>query len=747
MSTHTTSPPAIDSDSAGPQRTPASPSMGAAPTSRTRRTRSRRLPGWLSWLRPGIQSKLLLMLLLTSVLSALVVGFIGYRSGRDALRASALQRLQNVRESRAVEVESYFSQLRDSLVIYTRGTTAVEAAKAFTAGFDALQKSAVTPTQQAALDRYYSDVFIKNLDANQATTSDPIGFEPTTPAQRYLQVHYTAPHADFDQALKVDDAKDGSAWSAAHAKYHDYFRELVSRFGYDDALILDTRGTVVYSAYKGVDLGTNVRTGPYRTTSLATAYQGALGSNAVDYVGFTDFGRYQPSYGVPTAWAVSPIGQNGVVSGVLALQIPSSQINKIMTGGGDWKAEGLGDTGETYLVGQDTLMRSTSRLVLQNPAEYEKEAVAAGLPPADAAKARRVKGTILIQTVRSNVAQQGLQGHTGETIAIDYLGRESLAAYAPLQFQGQTYAIVATIDSSEAFHPVSTFTRDIALATTAIIFIVCLASLLLAQVFVRPVRRLVTGVRQVAGGDYDARVDASSDDEFGELAGAFNDMGQSLRTKQDLIEQQQQENDRLLLNLMPEAVARRYREGEETISEEHQDVSVLYGDLQGFDALATGMNSADSLSILNDLVRMFDDAAGQLGVEKVRTLRSGYLASCGLTIPRVDNARRIVTFAQEMARIVERFNAQHGTALSIRAGIDNGPVTSGLVGRTSVVYDMWGDAVNLANRVQSIAGRPGIFVTQRVLDRLGDSGRFAEAGEIETQSGAQRVWQLEQVTT
>jgi hypothetical protein len=226
-------------------------------------------------------------MIVTSVASALVVGIIGYQSGRDALRKAAFAQLTEVRATRAEDITRFFEQLSNSLVIYTRGTTAINAVRAFTSGFDALQNAKVSPAQQSALDTYYQDVFLKNLNGNQATNNTAAGFEPSSGAAEYVQAHYTAPYDNFDDAIKVNDAGDGSAWSAAHAKYHDYFRQLVTRFAYEDALLLDNNGNVVYSAYSGVDLGTNVRTGPYRGSALASAYTAAENSNDVDYVGLT----------------------------------------------------------------------------------------------------------------------------------------------------------------------------------------------------------------------------------------------------------------------------------------------------------------------------------------------------------------------------------------------------------------------------------------------------------------------------
>ena len=439
---------------------------------------------------------------------------------------------------------------------------------------------------------------------------------------------------------------------------------------------------------------------------------------------------------------MSLIGGENEVSGVLALQLSMDSINRIMTGNQDWVDDGLGETGETYLVGRDLQMRSTSRLVIEDPESYERQAVEAGLAPDLAARAAEVGGTILIQTVDTPQVERALRGETGELIADDYLGNEVLAAYTPLELGDLGWVVIAETDASEAFAPVDDFTRRIVLATAGIIVAVALASLLLAQIFSRPVKRLVTGVNRVAAGDLGAQVESSSTDEFADLAVAFNDMSRSLQTKQELLEAEQAEHQRLLLTMMPETVAQRYRQGEQTIAQDHQDVAVVFADIVGFDDYAGGLDSASSLAELNEIVRQFDDAAEQIGVERVRTLRNGYLASCGLVLPRVDNALRALDFTREMDAIVRRFNARQGTSLSLRAGVDAGRVTSGLVGRSSVLYDMWGDAVNLAFRVQGAVSQPGIVVSQRVYERLRDSTTFEAAGTVDTSTGTEQVWRL-----
>jgi class 3 adenylate cyclase len=190
-------------------------------------------------------------------------------------------------------------------------------------------------------------------------------------------------------------------------------------------------------------------------------------------------------------------------------------------------------------------------------------------------------------------------------------------------------------------------------------------------------------------------------------------------------------------------MASRYRKGDEAITEDNEDVTVIYADIVGFEQLALTLSSAEAVARLNELIRMFDEAAERHGVDRVRTTRQSYLASCGLGTPRVDNARRSVEFALELQTILDRYSAQQGVELGLRAGLDSGRVTSGLIGRARVVYDMWGDAVSLAYRVQGDSDDPGIYITQRVADRIPDTIPLQPAGDVETQSGGQRVWRVE----
>ena len=696
----------------------------------------------------GFQSKLMIMLLGVSVISVLIAGILGYLSGTSSLRDAEFQRLTQLRESRDREITSYFDSITNAGTVLTHSNATITAMKDFTGAFAELQKTPLPPGAKEAVDRYYADVFEKQLEEGTGQSADAALYRPTTNAQTYLQSMYTVPaKGNFDESVKITNAGDPSTWTKLNASYQPFFADFAKRFNFDDVMMLDTDGNIVYTTYKQVDLGANVLNGAYKNTNLSDGFRKSMLAASVDDVFIEDFEDYAPAYGQPTPWLFTPIGDGGGKYGVLALQLSVDEINDVMTGNREWVKDGLGETGETYLAGPDRLMRSVSRLLVTNPKEYLKRVVANGTPEAVAKRQVETGDSVLLQPVNTKSVNSALSGQAGLTTAKGYLGSEALNAYAPLKLPGLDWVIIAKIDRSEAYAPINAFARNVALSTGAIVLGVCLLGMLFARILTRPVKKLVAAVQRVSGGELGVTVPVTSRDEFGELAASFNDMSGSLLTKQTLIDAQRAENDELLKSLMPEPVARRYREGEENISTEHRDVSVVYAQVLGFDDFSRKLNPEQSVAMLNSLVEAFDGAAERHGVEQVRGMQdNGLLATCGLVVPRVDHASRTVAFAKELTEIVERFNDQHGAHLSIRVGIDSGQVTSGLVGERSSVYALWGEAVDLAHRVRDASRAAGVFVSDRVHDAATGIYQFSQAGSIASSEGSETIWRLDSGT-
>jgi len=696
----------------------------------------------------GFQSKLLVMLLIVSVLSVLIAGLIGYTSGTESLREAEYQRLTQLRESRAREITAFYRSITNSATVLTHSSSTIDAMRAFTPAFAELQKTPLPPGAREAVSRYYTEIFGPELAKGTGQPVDPGLFEPASNAELYLQNAYMVPAAgDFEAAAKVKSAGDPSEWSKLNARYQDFFADFTARFGFDDIMLIDTEGNIVYTAVKGVDLGSNLLTGPYRTTKFADAFRRSMQSTSIDEVIVTDFENYAPAYGVPTPWVLTPIGEDGRIDGVLALQLKPSEINRVMTGDQGWQADGLGESGETYLAGPDKLMRSMSRELMTDPEAYLRDVVRTGTPENVAQRQVEIGDSVMLQPVDTVAVNRALSGQTGVDTGIDYTGQQSLIAYAPLSIPGLDWVLVARIEKSEALAPVDRFARNIALSTAAIVLAVSLLALLFSRILTRPVKALADAVRRIGGGEVGVSVPVTSRDEFGELASSFNDMSTSLQTKQQLIEEQQRENDELLRSLMPENVAQRYRDGEENISTQHRDVSVIYAQLLGFDEFSRTLPSEQAIPMLTSLVGAFDGAAERHSVEQVRSMQdNGLLATCGLVVPRVDHSSRTIAFAKELNDIVARFNDQYGAQLALRVGIDSGPVTSGLVGERSTIYALWGEAVDLAHRVHASTKAPGIFVSDRVHGSVLGIYPFNEAGTIAGAAGPEKVWRLDLVS-
>jgi hypothetical protein len=330
----------------------------------------------------GFQSKLLVMMLVVSVGSALVAGLIGYTFGTTSLRDTEYQRLTQLRESRAREITAFYGGITDAATVLTHSSATINAVKDFEVAFADLEKTPLPPGAADAVRNYYDTVFGPNLSERTGTEADPELYLPTSDTQTYLQYAHTVPaKGDFQAAIEMLSAGDPSEWSKLNAKYQPFFADFTQRFGFEDTLLIDPEGNVVYTAYKGVELGANILDAPYTTTELADAYRRAMRATSVDEVIFTDSERYAPSYGVPTPWVVTPIGDEDGIHGVLAIQLSFEAINDVMTGNRQWERDGLGKTGETFLAGSDRLMRSVSRELLENPEQFYKDVVANGTPP------------------------------------------------------------------------------------------------------------------------------------------------------------------------------------------------------------------------------------------------------------------------------------------------------------------------------------------------------------------------------
>ncbi|WP_181256770.1 adenylate/guanylate cyclase domain-containing protein [Merismopedia glauca] len=701
--------------------------------------------GWLD--RLSIKSKLIVMLLTVSSCSILITAYLGYQSGQTNLTDRVFSQLTSVRASKSYQIESYFKTIRNHIQTLSEDPAVVDAMQEFTTAYSQLETTPIPPQFDRQLTDYYQKEFLRRLAITEKGSPVLTSFLPETQASRYLQYHYIAGNPNpVGKKHFLNNAGDDRQYSRIHARYHPIFRNIIEKFGYYDMFLIDTKGTIVYTVYKETDFTSNLTTGPYNESNLARLVAKVRQAKQRNYARIVDFEAYAPSYGAPGAFIAVPIFSQAKFVGVLAVQLPVNEINNVMTGNRNWERDGLGKTGETYLVGRDYLMRSVSRFLVQKPEAYFQTLRSLGVDEPILKRIQQYNTSILETKVQTEATQKALTGKQGTKIIQDYRGISVLSSYAPLEIDGLEWAILSEIDLAEAYAPTYSFGRQVLISATLLMLLVTLLAMGLSYLFVKPINQLIRNARKVESGQLDAMAKLTTDDEFGELAKSFNAMVYSLHAQTQLVEEKNRENERLLLSVFPAAIAKRLKRGEKDIAENATNIAVLFAKITGFSKLAESLNANELVTILNDLVTSFDETAERYGLEKIKTTGDSYLSVCGLSVPYLDHDKRAVDFALEMVAIVRRFDLERGFQLNVCIGIHSGDAIAGIVGRNKLIYDVWGEAIDRANALR-LACQPGsILVSEEVYRRLDDLYEFEPAPGLEGNGkAALRAWQLKSV--
>jgi len=193
---------------------------------------------------------------------------------------------------------------------------------------------------------------------------------------------------------------------------------------------------------------------------------------------------------------------------------------------------------------------------------------------------------------------------------------------------------------------------------------------------------------------------------------------------------EQEKSDRLLLNILPESIATKLKDGQNTIADAFAEVTILFADIVGFTVLSSQISPEELLIFLNEIFSAFDSLTEKYGLEKIKTIGDAYMVVGGLPTPSTNHAESIAEMALDMQEELIKFNAKHHSTINIRIGINTGPAIAGVIGTKKFIYDLWGDAVNTAARMES-HGLPGtIQVTKSTYNILRNKYLFEDRGII-----------------
>lgn len=454
-----------------------------------------------------LKAKLILVLLVFGIAPALISSGLLIVQAIEEIEDQALQKLAAVEGNKKSTIKSYFGTIRDQVLTFSKDRMIVDAMGSFRTAFkdyaaEIQADGAVVEARRSELSEYYRNDFAPEYETQN--TGSKIDVSPMyggldTEAVLLQHTYIRANANPLGEKHKLVEPADGSTYGDLHAKYHPAITQYLEKFGYYDIFLVDPEsGDIVYSVFKELDYATSLLDGPYADTNFAEAFRQARELKGDDAFAFVDFKQYLPSYHAPASFMASPIFERDELIGVLVFQMPIDRINQVMS-----ERAGLGESGETYLVGQDNLMRSDSYL------DTENRSVVASFRHPENGK---------IDTAATKAA---LSGETGAGIIVDYTGSEVLSVYTPIEILGQKWALLSEMDVSEALAAEYDMITNVVI-TVGIGFIV----IIVGGVFVyasisRPIQDMTQTMNELASGHLEVAIPgAGRADEIGGMAEA-----------------------------------------------------------------------------------------------------------------------------------------------------------------------------------------------------------------------------------
>ncbi|MFC6673288.1 adenylate/guanylate cyclase domain-containing protein [Marinobacterium aestuariivivens] len=368
---------------------------------------------------------------------------------------------------------------------------------------------------------------------------------------------------------------------------------------------------------------------------------------------------------------------------------------------------GLGETGESYLIDSHNRFLSVAR--------FGDEAFPRG--------------------AHSEGIDAAVQGETGAGIYRNYAGQPVIGSYRWMPALG--LALLTEIRVSEALQPATRLGWMILSIGFIAIALLAVGIYLITARIARPILAVSATTEQIAEGDLSQRAPVMTEDETGILARNFNRMIDRLRQTLEDLAAEQEKSERLLLNILPQPIAERLKQGESNIADSFAEVTILFADIVNFTPMSAGLPAHELVGRLNEIFSEFDRLGEVRGLEKIKTIGDAYMVGAGLPVVRPDHAQVVAEFALDMLDAIDAFNRRHQSDLKMRIGINSGPVVAGVIGTHKFIYDIWGDAVNTAARMESHGIGGCIQVTESTYQHLKHQYVFEDRGLVKIKGKGQ----------
>jgi PAS domain S-box-containing protein len=487
-----------------------------------------------------IGSKIILITVPITMIAVILAAVISGYSSRTALEKATFERLTAVRELKAQQIEGYFDLISNQVATIASAPSIAESFADLGYALVSLPIIASDSIEEytAKVDSYYSEDFGPRLKETRMPGVDDVlisSFVPSDPVALLIQSELLA-----GQNSETNDQASFS-WNYflnLQTKLDGEFKEFTNRFEIKSIyLVLAQDERVAYSTNRGIELGTSLTNGPHRDSNLGKVALAATKVEAGETV-FSDFEKYLPALGRPTAFVAAPVFGSSERTGTVIFEISVDTINDIMTSHQLWQDVGLGVSGETYLVGEDLLLRNQSRFLIEDREQYLEMIREIGTPEDIVRQIESQSNSIGLQQVDTIGTRAALAGETDTQVFPDYRGVDVLSAFRPLNIRGINWVIMSEIDKSEALADFQKL-RDLLIVLASVILA---GAVFIAYYFAlsltRPIRTLAGMAKNLSSGNLDDSVEVQTGDEIGDLARDFEIMRSSLKDAFAKVEEQ-----------------------------------------------------------------------------------------------------------------------------------------------------------------------------------------------------------------
>ncbi len=579
----------------------------------------------------------------------------GYMSAKSSMTTVASEKLSAIKAARVSQLDSYLSSIDEDLGLMATNVNTVNALRDFSAAWNEMG---------SAVEGNLQDLYIND--------------------NRY-------PNGEKD---KLYDAGDDSSYTDAHIKYHPWFHELQQKRGYYDVFLLDINGNLVYSVFKELDYATNLTNGRWRRTDLGSAFRAAIDSSVDGQQFFYDFKPYAPSNDAPASFLAQAVKDSaGNVIGAAIFQMPIARINNIMQ-----EAEGMGESGESYIVGSDYLMRSDSRFSTES--------------------------TILKTKVTGETVSAALKRKDGVKILEDYRGIPVVSAYGTVEFHGTVWAVLAEVDVAEMEEPIVAMGLDMMWIALLISTILAGLAYLFSNTITKPIVKIVGAMSVLADGDQTVDIPYTArGDEIGNMASTLGVFKENLIAR----DQQRKELAEAEERQRGEEEAARERDAQEErdkLEKERQEMEAREAKAKALTTLIQKFDGdvAELLSLVSSAATELESTATSMSAIAEQTDRQS-ITVAGAAEEATANVQTVASASEELGASIQEISRQMQlSSVANREAADKTEATSGIMIELETASQSISEVVNLIN---DIAEQTNLLALNATIEaaRAGDAGR------------------------